>query len=329
MAHMRSFLCVAALAAAGLGAARADDDADGWPMYGRDYDNTHYSPLKQITTANVGQLKLAYTLQLGSLRSNESTPIVIGDTMYVSARPVRSTCSRSTRRPARCKWRYEPDVPERHAAVRLLRRQQPRRLLRRRQDLRRPARRQARRRSTRRPARSCGTTKVVDYKQGSVITSPPLVVKNLVITGFGGGEYGVRGSLQAYDAEHRQAGLAHLDSRPAPASPATTPGRATAGSTAAPCAWLIGSYDPKTNTVLYGTSNPGAVEHRGARHRRRATTASSPTSTPRRTVAFDADTGKIKWYLQTHAARRLGLRRRQRAGADRPDDRRQQDAGDA
>ena len=39
----------------------------------------------------------------------------------------------------------------------------------------------------------------MDYKQGAVITSPPLVVKNLVISGFGGGEYGVRGSLQAYD----------------------------------------------------------------------------------------------------------------------------------
>ena len=43
------------------------------------------------------------------------------------------------------------------------------------------------------------TSKVVDYKQGSVITSPPLVVRDKVITGFGGGEYGVRGSLQAFD----------------------------------------------------------------------------------------------------------------------------------
>ena len=43
------------------------------------------------------------------------------------------------------------------------------------------------------------TANVVDYTQGAVITSPPLVVKDKVITGFGGGEYGVRGSLQAYD----------------------------------------------------------------------------------------------------------------------------------
>src|SRR6476660_1891733 len=43
------------------------------------------------------------------------------------------------------------------------------------------------------------TADVVDYKQGSVITSPPLVIRDKVITGFGGGEYGVRGSLQAFD----------------------------------------------------------------------------------------------------------------------------------
>ena len=50
-----------------------------------------------------------------------------------------------------------------------------------------------------RPARSFGRSTVVDYKQGSVITSPPLVVRDKVITGFGGGEYGVRGALQAFD----------------------------------------------------------------------------------------------------------------------------------
>src|ERR1700750_680274 len=74
------------LAAATPGAKAADPAADpnGWAMYGHGYDNTRSSPLNQIPAANVGQLKLAYSFQLGSLRSNESSPIVIGDTMYVS-----------------------------------------------------------------------------------------------------------------------------------------------------------------------------------------------------------------------------------------------------
>ena len=68
----------------------ADDALDqalqsdsNWPSYGRTPENTRFSPLKQITDQNVGQLKLAYAFQLGALRSNEATPIVIGDTLYV------------------------------------------------------------------------------------------------------------------------------------------------------------------------------------------------------------------------------------------------------
>jgi alcohol dehydrogenase (cytochrome c) len=64
---------------------KATADANNWAMYGRGYDNTRFSPLNQITTQNAGQLKLAFAFQLGSLRSNESTPIVVGDTMYVSS----------------------------------------------------------------------------------------------------------------------------------------------------------------------------------------------------------------------------------------------------
>src|SRR5271157_2031125 len=59
-------------------------DGDSWPVYGQNYANTRYSPLKQINTKNVGQLKLAYSFSLASLRSNESTPLVIGDTMYLT-----------------------------------------------------------------------------------------------------------------------------------------------------------------------------------------------------------------------------------------------------
>ena len=63
---------------------KAAADPNNWPMYGRGYDNTRFSPLSQINAQNASQLKLAFAFQLGSLRSNESTPIVIGDTMYVS-----------------------------------------------------------------------------------------------------------------------------------------------------------------------------------------------------------------------------------------------------
>ena len=70
----------------GLGPALANDsvikggqDANEWAVYGKDYANTRFSPLKSINTDNVSHLSLAYAFQLGSLRSNEATPLVIGD----------------------------------------------------------------------------------------------------------------------------------------------------------------------------------------------------------------------------------------------------------
>ena len=63
---------------------KAQSNSDQWAVTGHDYGNTRFSPLKQINSENVGKLSLAYSFSLGSLRSNESSPIVIGNTLYVS-----------------------------------------------------------------------------------------------------------------------------------------------------------------------------------------------------------------------------------------------------
>ena len=98
-------LLSSAVLASGLvfaaGASRAADDPNGWAMYGRGYDNTRYSPLDQINTQNVSGLKLAYAFSLGSLRSNEATPLVVGDTLYVSSSWGPNTSTRWTQRPVR------------------------------------------------------------------------------------------------------------------------------------------------------------------------------------------------------------------------------------
>ena len=91
-----------------LGTAAYADDPNAWPMYSRGYDNTRYSPLKQINTGNVGKLKLAYSFQLGSLRSNEASPIVIGDTMYVSTSWGPKYVYALHAKTGALKWTYEP-----------------------------------------------------------------------------------------------------------------------------------------------------------------------------------------------------------------------------
>jgi glucose dehydrogenase len=71
-----------------------------WPMYGGDYANTRYSSLTQINTGNVNRLRVAWMRSLGSLESQEATPIVVGDTMYVSTStgpPVRLCLQRQGR----------------------------------------------------------------------------------------------------------------------------------------------------------------------------------------------------------------------------------------
>ncbi len=297
-----AFLCRAAaalLAASALGTAAADDgiptDPNGWPMHGHGYDNTRFSPLKRIHTGNVAKLKLAFSFQLGSLRSNEASPIVIGDTMYVSTswgpKYVHAIDARTGAR----KWSYEPEIPEdvlQYACCDVNNRgvtYAGGKLFVGRLDGKLSAVDAA-------TGKELWTTTVVDYKQGSVITSPPLVVKGMVITGFGGGEYGARGSLQAYDVNTGKE-IWKTWTVPGPGEPNHDTWKGDSWQHGGAVLWLTGSYDPKTNTVLWGTSNPGpwnsAVRSTGNGDYGRLSNLYSSS-----TVAFDADTGKIKWWVQ-------------------------------
>ncbi len=58
-------------------------NAGDWPMAARDYASTRFSPLNDISPANVATLKLAFTFSTGVLRGHEAAPIVVGDTMFI------------------------------------------------------------------------------------------------------------------------------------------------------------------------------------------------------------------------------------------------------
>ncbi len=103
----------AAEPAAGQGMAQAEQESNGsWAMYGHGYDNTRFSPLTQINTKNASHLRLAFSFQLGSLRSNESTPLVIGDTMYVSTSWGPKYIYALDAKTGQQRWKYEPDMPD-------------------------------------------------------------------------------------------------------------------------------------------------------------------------------------------------------------------------
>ena len=288
------------------GAAYADEALDqalqsdsNWPMYGRTYSNTRFSPLKLITDQNVGHLKLAYAFQMGALRSNEATPIVIGDTMYVSSSSGPRSVYALDARTGMIRWQYQPVIAEdfepfvccdldsrgvTFANGKILFGTLDGRLI----------------ALDAKTGKEVWKVQVVDYKQGSAITSPPLVVKNLVITGFAGGEYGARGSIQAYDlASGTQVWKTYTI--PGAGEPGNDTWKGDSWEHGGAAAWLVGSYDPKTNTVYYGTSNPSpwnaAVRSTGTSDYGKMTGLYSAS-----TIAMDADTGHIKWGLQSTPA---------------------------
>ena len=105
-----ALLAAGAMALAPAAGVAADNG--GWPVYGQNNSNTRFSPLKQINEKNVGKLKLAYSFSLASLRSNESTPLVIGDTMYVTSSWGPKFVYALNAATGERKWVYEPEIPE-------------------------------------------------------------------------------------------------------------------------------------------------------------------------------------------------------------------------
>jgi alcohol dehydrogenase (cytochrome c) len=268
----------------------------GWPVYGGDTGNTRYSVLDRITPANVGKLKVAWALQLGSLRSQESTPVVVGDTLYVTSSHGPKHVFAVDARTGNVRWRYSPEVPagiDQFACCDVNNRgvaYANGKVFVGRLDGHLVALDAA-------TGKEVWKTQVVDYTQGSVITSPPTIVKNLVITGFGGGEYGARGYISAMDQATGQE-VWRFWTIPGPGEPGNESWKGDSWKLGGGVAWGIGSYDPKLNLLYYGTSNPSpwGASVRGPDSAEYGQFTNLDSST---TLAINPDTGKLVWHYQS------------------------------
>jgi PQQ-dependent dehydrogenase (methanol/ethanol family) len=300
--HFIAVISIATGMVAATFAASADDsvvtavaNSDQWAIAGHDYGNTRFSPLKQINSQNASKLSLVYSFSLGSLRSNESSPIVIGNTLYVSSSWGPKYVYALDAATGARKWTYEPEIPDdvlQYACCDVDNRGvtfADGKIFVGRLDGKLTALDAA-------TGRALWTADVVDYKQGSVITSPPLAVRDKVITGFGGGEYGVRGSLQAFDLNTGKQ-IWKTFTVPAPDEPGSDTWKGDTGLKGGGAAWLVGSYDPKTDTVYWGTSNPGPW-NTGVRSSGDGNFGKLTNLYTASTLALDPNTGKIKWYIQ-------------------------------
>src|SRR4029077_8556101 len=122
-------------------------------------------------------------------------------------------------------------------------------------------------------------------------TVAPLVVKDKVIIGIAGAEFGIRGFIDAYDAQSGKRAW-RFYTVPGPGEPGgrTWPADSDAYKRGGGSIWVTGTYDPQQNLVFYGTGNPGPDYYSSAREGDNLYTASL--------VALDADTGMLRWHYQ-------------------------------
>src|SRR3989440_2732377 len=225
------------------------------PMYGGDYANTRYSTLNQINAGNVSRLRVKWLRSLGSLESQEATPIVVGETMYVSTSTGPKYVFALNAKDGTVKWKYEPEMPAdvfatvccglvsrgvAYANGKVFVTRLDAKLI-------------ALDANT---GKELWTQTVVDYKAGHAITSPPVVYKNLVVTGFAGGEYGVRGAVQAYRQDSGDL-VWKTYTIPAPGEPGNDSWKGDSWKTGGGATRDGGSHEPKLNLLYLGTSNAG------------------------------------------------------------------------
>ncbi|HEY6762080.1 MAG TPA: PQQ-dependent dehydrogenase, methanol/ethanol family [Baekduia sp.] len=272
----------------------ARSEPQNWLTYYGAYDGQRFSPLDQITTENVKRLAPAWAFQAGatgtyaggSTYGFEAAPIVVDGVMYVSGWDgwVWALDGRTGRE----LWRYKHAIPydtglccgnvNRGVAV------------------------------------AHGKVFVVtlnahvvaldaetgrclwdqaygDVRAGESATVAPLVVKDLVIVGSSGGEFGVRGHLDAFDLETgRRAWRTYTVPKPGEPGSETWPADGDAWARGGGNCWVTGTYDPELNLLYWGTGNPSPDFDGAVREGDNLYTDS--------VIAVNPDDGAIQWHYQ-------------------------------
>jgi alcohol dehydrogenase (cytochrome c) len=260
--------------------------ADGdWPMVRRTYDGWGYSPLDQITPANVARLQPAWTFATGVLNGHEAPPIVNHGVMFV-ATPGNQVIAIDAKTGALL-WRYKRPLAE--DAITLHPTSRGVGLYRDRvffasADATLVA-------LNARTGTEVWTTKVADNKAGYYMSIAPLVADGKVIVGCSGGEMGIRGFVAAFDPETGTERW-RVYTVPAPGEPGSeTWPKGDQWKTGGGPVWVTGTYDAATNVTFWGTGNGGPWM--GDQRPGDNLYTSS-------TIAIDAATGKIVGHFQYH-----------------------------
>jgi alcohol dehydrogenase (cytochrome c) len=260
----------------------AQKEPQNWLTYSGGYMSQRHSPLTQITTSNVKDLELKWVFQARWLDYYQATPLVVDGIMYTTqgndvvaldaatgkiywihpytpATDAKFCCGRITRGLAiHGDTLFLATVDAHLIAI------------------------------DARTGRPIWNRIVASGAAGYSMTVAPLVIKDKVIVGTAGGEYGIRGFIAAYDTATGKEAW-RFNTVPLPGEP----GHETWGDGwqhGGGSIWVTGSYDPETNLTFWGVGNPGPDYNAETRPGDNLYSCS--------VVALDADTGKLKWHYQ-------------------------------
>jgi alcohol dehydrogenase (cytochrome c) len=255
-----------------------------WLMIRRTYDGWGYSPLDQITPANVGRLRPVWVFSTGEPKPHESAPIVNNGVMFVTT-PNNQVIAIDARS-GNVLWRYRrpraagalvPHDTNRgvalygdkvyfaggEAMVVAL---------------------------DAKSGRQVWTTTVADNRSAYYITLAPLVAGGKLMVGTSGGEFGIRGFVVALDPDTGKE-LWRTYTIPAPGEPGSETWTGDQWKTGGAPIWVTGNYDPDTNLAFWGTGNGGPTIADQRPGDNLYTTS---------TIALDVATGALKGYHQYH-----------------------------
>ena len=255
-----------------------------WLQYRRTYDSWGYSPLQQITAANVAQLKTAWTFSTGVVEAHQAPPIVNDGVMFITT--PRNQVIALDARSGNQLWRYRRELPDDLFQLH-------------------PTNRGVALYGDRvylatvdaflvaldaRSGEVVWETEVEDYLAGYYMTLAPQALNGKILVGMSGGEFGIRGFIQAFDADSGES-VWKTSMVPGPGEAGHETWSEDAWKRGGVSVWVTGSYDAESNLTYWGTGNAGPwMADQRPGDNLYATSV----------VALDADSGEIKSHHQYH-----------------------------
>lgn len=263
---------------------QAENEPESWLTYNGSYMSQRYSRLTQIDQDNVGDLELRWLLQNQVFGAWQSSPIVADGVMYLTERPNSIMAVDPVT--GRVFWKYV-HTPADNALVCCGANNRGVAVLDDRVfmgtlDARLVA-------VDRINGELLWDVEVGDVNLAYSVTMAPLAVKDKIIVGVGGGEFGIRGYVAAYYAETGELAWKTY-TIPAPGEPGHETWEGDDWQYGGAPVWITGSFDPEENLTYWGVGNPGPDWNAAQRPGDNLYSDS--------VIALDADTGELRWYFQ-------------------------------